>query len=137
MGLDQISYGLIMQEIERCDSGLRSLCSVQGSLVMYPIWKYGSEEQKMKWLPDMAAGKKIGCFGLTEPDHGSNPGGMVTTFQDKGRPLPAERCQDVDQQQPIGRCGRGLGQGREHRRTHPRIAGGARHGRFHHAHHAR
>lgn len=84
MGLDQISYGLIMQEIERVDSGLRSLCSVQGSLVMYPIWKYGSEEQKKKWLPLLAAGKKIGCFGLTEPDHGSNPGGMVTTFQDKG-----------------------------------------------------
>ncbi len=84
MGLDQISYGLIMQEIERVDSGLRSLCSVQGSLVMYPIWKYGSEEQKMKWLPQLAAGKKIGCFGLTEPDHGSNPGGMVTTFVDKG-----------------------------------------------------
>lgn len=83
-GLDQISYGLIMQEIERVDSGLRSLCSVQGSLAMYPIWKYGSEEQKKKWLPDMVQGKKIGCFGLTEPDHGSNPGGMVTTFQDKG-----------------------------------------------------
>ena len=84
MGLDQISYGLIMQEIERCDSGLRSLCSVQGSLVMYPIWKYGNEEQKMKWLPQLAAGKKIGCFGLTEPDHGSNPGGMTTNFKDKG-----------------------------------------------------
>ena len=84
MGLDQISYGLIMQEIERCDSGLRSLCSVQGSLVMFPIWKYGSEEQKMKWLPQLAQGKKIGCFGLTEPDHGSNPSGMVTTFVDKG-----------------------------------------------------
>ncbi len=84
MGLDQISYGLIMQEIERCDSGMRSLCSVQGSLAMYPIWKYGSEEQKMKWLPDMAAGRKIGCFGLTEPDHGSNPGGMVTVFKDMG-----------------------------------------------------
>jgi glutaryl-CoA dehydrogenase len=83
-GLDQISYGLIMQEIERCDSGLRSLCSVQGSLAMYPIWKYGSEEQKKKWLPDMVQGKKIGCFGLTEPDHGSNPGGMVTTFKDMG-----------------------------------------------------
>ena len=83
-GLDQISYGLIMQEIERCDSGLRSLCSVQGSLAMYPIWKYGSEEQKKKWLPDMVQGKKIGCFGLTEPDFGSNPGGMVTVFQDKG-----------------------------------------------------
>lgn len=83
-GLDQISYGLIMQEIERCDSGLRSLCSVQGSLAMYPIWKYGSEEQKKKWLPDMVQGRRIGCFGLTEPDFGSNPGGMVTTFQDKG-----------------------------------------------------
>ena len=84
MGLDQISYGVIMQEIERCDSGLRSLCSVQGSLVMYPIWKYGSEEQKKKWLPQLAAGKKIGCFGLTEPDFGSNPGGMVTNFKDQG-----------------------------------------------------
>ncbi len=84
MGLDQISYGVIMQEIERCDSGLRSLCSVQGSLVMYPIWKYGNEEQKKKWLPQLAAGKKIGCFGLTEPDHGSNPGGMTTHFIDKG-----------------------------------------------------
>ena len=83
-GLDQISYGLIMQEIERCDSGLRSLCSVQGSLAMYPIWKYGSEEQKKKWLPDMVQGKKIGCFGLTEPDFGSNPSGMVTTFKDMG-----------------------------------------------------
>lgn len=83
-GLDQISYGLIMQEIERCDSGLRSLCSVQGSLAMYPIWKYGSEEQKKKWLPDMVQGRKIGCFGLTEPDFGSNPSGMVTTFKDAG-----------------------------------------------------
>ncbi len=83
-GLDQISYGLIMQEIERCDSGLRSLCSVQGSLAMYPIWKYGSEEQKRKWLPEMVQGKKIGCFGLTEPDHGSNPSGMVTVFKDMG-----------------------------------------------------
>ncbi len=83
-GLDQISYGLIMQEIERCDSGLRSLCSVQGSLAMYPIWKYGSEEQKKKWLPDMVQGRKIGCFGLTEPDFGSNPSGMVTTFKDMG-----------------------------------------------------
>lgn len=83
-GLDQISYGLIMQEIERCDSAMRSLSSVQGSLVMYPIWKYGSEEQKQKWLPKLAAGEKIGCFGLTEPDHGSNPSGMTTSFVDKG-----------------------------------------------------
>lgn len=83
-GLDQISYGLIMQEIERCDSGLRSLCSVQGSLAMYPIWKYGSEEQKKKWLPDMVQGKKIGCFGLTEPDGGSDPGAMKTTARKTG-----------------------------------------------------
>jgi len=83
-GLDQISYGLIMQEIERGDSGVRSTASVQSSLVMYPIWKYGNEEQRMKWLPKLASGEFIGCFGLTEPDHGSNPGGMVTNFKDKG-----------------------------------------------------
>lgn len=83
-GLDQISYGLIMQEIERGDSGVRSTSSVQSSLVMYPIWKYGNEEQRMKYLPKLATGEFIGCFGLTEPDHGSNPGGMVTNFKDKG-----------------------------------------------------
>ncbi len=83
-GLDQISYGLLMQELERCDSGLRSTSSVQSSLVMYPIWKYGSEEQKMKYLPKLATGEMIGCFGLTEPDHGSNPGGMTSNFKDMG-----------------------------------------------------
>ncbi len=83
-GLDQISYGLIMQEIERGDSGVRSTASVQSSLVMYPIWKYGSEEQKMKFLPKLASGEFMGSFGLTEPDHGSNPGGMVTRFKDAG-----------------------------------------------------
>ena len=83
-GLDQISYGLIMQEIERGDSGIRSTASVQSSLVMYPIWKYGSEEQRQKYLPKLAKGEFIGCFGLTEPDHGSNPSGMVTNFKDKG-----------------------------------------------------
>lgn len=83
-GLDQISYGLIMQEIERGDSGVRSTASVQSSLVMYPIWKYGNEEQKQKYLPKLASGEFMGCFGLTEPDHGSNPGGMVTNFKDKG-----------------------------------------------------
>ena len=83
-GLDQISYGLIMQEIERGDSGVRSTSSVQSSLVMYPIWKYGNEEQRMKYLPKLATGEFIGCFGLTEPDHGSNPGGMTTNFKDKG-----------------------------------------------------
>lgn len=83
-GLDQISYGLIMQEIERGDSGVRSTSSVQSSLVMYPIWKYGNEEQRMKYLPKLATGEWIGCFGLTEPDYGSNPGGMVTNFKDMG-----------------------------------------------------
>ncbi|MFT4599985.1 MAG: glutaryl-CoA dehydrogenase [Arenicella sp.] len=83
-GLDQISYGLIMQELERCDSGLRSTSSVQSSLVMYPIWKYGNEEQKQKWLPKLASGEFLGCFGLTEPDYGSNPSGMITNFKDMG-----------------------------------------------------
>jgi len=84
LGLDQITYGLMMQEVERVDSGLRSLCSVQSSLVMYPIYKFGSEEQKRKYLPLLAKGKLIGCFGLTEPDYGSNPGGMKTHFTDHG-----------------------------------------------------
>ena len=83
-GLDQISYGLIMQEIERGDSGVRSTASVQSSLVMYPIWKYGNEEQRKKYLPKLARGEYIGCFGLTEPDYGSNPAGMVTNFKDMG-----------------------------------------------------
>jgi glutaryl-CoA dehydrogenase len=77
-GLDSIAYGLINQELERGDSSIRSFSSVQSSLVMYPIYAYGTEEQRMKWLPKLAAGTAIGCFGLTEPDHGSNPSGMVT-----------------------------------------------------------
>ena len=83
-GLDQISYGLIMQEIERGDSGVRSTASVQSSLVMYPIFAYGSEEQRKKYLPKLASGEFMGCFGLTEPNHGSNPSGMETKFKDKG-----------------------------------------------------
>jgi len=83
-GLDQISYGLIMQEIERGDSGVRSTASVQSSLVMYPIWKYGNEEQRQKYLAKLASGELIGCFGLTEPNHGSNPAGMETRFKDMG-----------------------------------------------------
>ncbi|WP_242092021.1 acyl-CoA dehydrogenase family protein [Aestuariivivens sediminicola] len=83
-GLDQISYGLIMQEIERGDSGIRSTASVQSSLVMYPIWKYGTDAQRQKYLPKLASGEWMGCFGLTEPDHGSNPGGMTTNYKDKG-----------------------------------------------------
>lgn len=83
-GLDQISYGIIMQELERCDSGIRSTASVQGSLVMYPIYAYGSEEQKKKYLPKLAKGELMGCFGLTEPDHGSDPGSMITNFKESG-----------------------------------------------------
>ena len=83
-GLDQISYGLIMQEIERGDSGVRSTASVQSSLVMYPIWKYGNEDQRNKYLPKLASGEWMGSFGLTEPDHGSNPSGMTTNFKDMG-----------------------------------------------------
>jgi glutaryl-CoA dehydrogenase len=83
-GLDEISYGIIMQELERCDSGVRSTASVQGSLVMYPIYKYGSEEQRKKYLPKLGKGELFGCFGLTEPNHGSNPAGMETNFKDMG-----------------------------------------------------
>ena len=83
-GLDYISYGLMMQELERGDSGVRSTASVQGSLVMFPIYQYGNEEQRNKYLPKLATGEMMGCFGLTEPDFGSNPGGMITNFKDDG-----------------------------------------------------
>ena len=83
-GLDQISYGLIMQELERGDSGIRSMASVQSSLVMYPIFKFGTEEQRRKYLPKLATGEMIGAFGLTEPNHGSDPGGMLSRFTDEG-----------------------------------------------------
>jgi glutaryl-CoA dehydrogenase len=82
-GLDYISYGIAMQELERCDSGVRSTASVQGSLVMYPIHEFGSEEQKRKYLPRLGSGEILGCFGLTEPDHGSNPNGMTTHFKEE------------------------------------------------------
>jgi glutaryl-CoA dehydrogenase len=81
-GVNNVAYGLIMQELERGDSGIRSFASVQGALVMYPIYAFGSEEQKKKWLPRLAKGEEIGCFGLTEPDFGSNPGGMITTAKE-------------------------------------------------------
>jgi glutaryl-CoA dehydrogenase len=81
-GLNNVAYGLIMQELERGDSGIRSFASVQGALVMYPIHAFGSEEQKRRWLPELASGKAIGCFGLTEPDYGSNPAGMITTAKE-------------------------------------------------------
>ncbi|NNE29120.1 MAG: acyl-CoA dehydrogenase, partial [Saprospiraceae bacterium] len=83
-GMDEIAYGIIMQELERGDSGVRSMASVQGSLVMYPIYRFGSEEQRRKYLPRLASGELIGCFGLTEPDHGSNPAGMVSDIKDDG-----------------------------------------------------
>lgn len=83
-GMDEIAYGIIMQELERGDSGVRSAASVQGSLVMYPIYKYASEAQKRKYLPKLGTGEFIGCFGLTEPDHGSNPSGMVTNIREDG-----------------------------------------------------
>jgi glutaryl-CoA dehydrogenase len=83
-GMDEIAYGIMMQELERGDSGVRSAASVQGSLVMYPIYRFGSEEQRMKYLPKLASGEFIGCFGLTEPDYGSDPGGMITNIKDDG-----------------------------------------------------
>mgnify|MGYP000270301558 FL=1 len=83
-GLSYVAYGLICQELERGDSGVRSFASVQGSLAMYPIWDFGSEEQKQKYLPGMTRGELVGCFGLTEPDYGSNPGDMITRAEDKG-----------------------------------------------------
>ena len=83
-GLSNVAYGLILQELERGDSGLRSFASVQSSLCMFPIWSYGSEAQKQRWLPGMAQGKLIGCFGLTEPDYGSDPGEMITRARKNG-----------------------------------------------------
>src|SRR5260370_21996778 len=83
-GLDNVAYGLIMQELERGDSGLRSAASVQSALVMYPIYTYGSDAQKDRWLPGLAKGELVGCFGLTEPDHGSDPGGMKTRALRRG-----------------------------------------------------
>src|SRR4051794_27132363 len=92
-GMNNIEYGLIMQELERADSGLRSFVSVQGALVMYPIFEYGSEEQRQRWLPRLQSGQAIGCFGLTEPDFGSNPSGMRTTARrtDNGWLLNGEK----------------------------------------------
>ena len=117
-GLGYVAYGLIAREIERVDSGYRSMMSVQSSLVMYPIYAYGTEAQRRKYLPKLATAELVGCFGLTEPDHGSDPGSMVTRAEKVAGRLQAQRLQDLDQQRAgRRRCGR-LG---EARRQDPRL----------------
>ena len=116
-GLNNVAYGLIMQELERGDSGVRSFASVQGALAMYPIFAFGSEEQQKKYLPPMARGEVIGCFGLTEPDYGSNPSGMITMArQAAGRRLGAERREDVDHERLDGGHRGGVGEDQRRRR---------------------
>ncbi len=102
-------YGLICQELGRCDSGLRAMVSVQNSLVMYPIFTFGSEEQKKRWLPKMARGEAIGCFGLSEPDFGSNPSGMATRAEKHQEGVPSQWHEDVDHQRIYCPCVIGLG----------------------------
>ena len=126
-GLNAVSYGLICQELERGDSGIRSFVSVQSSLCMYPIYAYGSEEQRMRWLPDMAAGKVIGCFGLTEPQGGSDPANMKTNAQARRRRLGPQRLQDVDHQRQRRRHRHRLG---ADRRRHPGLRGREGHARL-------
>ena len=126
-GLGYVCYGLIAREIERVDSGFRSLMSVQSSLVMHPIYAYGSEAQRRKYLPKLASGEMVGCFGLTEPDHGSDPGSMVTRAEKVAGGYQPQRRQDVDHQCAGRRRGRGLGQAR---RQDPRLHRRARHQGF-------
>ena len=127
-GMSNVEYGLIMQELERGDSGLRSFVSVQGALVMYPILTFGSEEQKQRWLPRLQSGEAIGCFGLTEPGFGSNPAGMLTRARSDGARLDSQWRENLDHQR-LGRgCRGGLG---ARRRRHPRIPGGTRHAWIH------
>ena len=129
-GMNNVEYGLLMQELERGDSGLRSFASVQGGLVMYPIYAYGSEAQKQQWLPRLQSGEAIGCFGLTEPGFGSNPAGMLTKAGEAGLVLGAERRKDVDHQRVDRGCGRGVGAGRG---WDSRIPGGTRDAGIHFA----
>ena len=126
-GANYVAYGLVAREVERVDRGYRSAMSVQSSLVMHPIYAYGTEEQRMKYLPKLASGEFVGCFGLTEPDHGSDPGGMKTRAREGRRRLQAQRRQDVDHQLADRRRAGGLG---EARRRHPRLHGRARHEGF-------
>ena len=122
-GLNYTCYGLVAREVERVDSGYRSAMSVQNSLVMHPIFAYGTEEQRMRYLPKLATGEWVGCFGLTEPDFGSDPGGMKTRAEKDGERLCAQRRQDVDHQFAHRRSGGGVG---EARWRYPRLRGGAR-----------
>ncbi len=126
-GTNAVSYGLACLELEAGDSGVRSMVSVQGSLAMFAIWKFGSEEQKQTWLPGMAAGELIGCFGLTEPDFGSNPAGMRTRAAPRRRRLGAQRHQDVDHQRLGRRRGDRLGPDQRRPEGHPRLRRADRH----------
>jgi hypothetical protein len=117
-GASAVSYGLACMELEAGDSGFRSFVSVQGSLAMFPIWKYGSEEQKVEWRPRLASGEAIGCFGLTEPDFGSDPAGMRTTARRSRQGLGLERPKDVDYERGNRRRGNCVG---EDRPRHPRF----------------
>ena len=126
-GVNYVSYGLISREVERVDSGYRSAFSVQSSLVMYPIWAFGSEAQKDKFLPKLRTGEFVGCFGLTEPDAGSDPGVDAHPGEEGGWRLRAERLEDLDQQLADRRRAGGMGEGRC--RRHPRLPPGTRHGR--------
>ncbi len=126
-GVNHVCYGLIAREVERVDSGYRSTMSVQSSLVMHPIHAYGTEAQRLKWLPKLATGEYVGCFGLTEPNHGSDPNSMITRAKAVDGGLPLERREDVDHQFADRRRVRGLGQGRC--RRHSRLRAGKRHER--------
>ena len=120
-GASYVAYGLIAREVERVDSGYRSMMSVQSSLVMYPIYAYGTEEQRQKYLPKLATGEWIGCFGLTEPDDGSDPGRHDDARREGRRRLPAHRLQDVDHQLADRRRLRRLGEVDGARRRDPRL----------------